>query len=276
VSTDRALVLGGGGLAGIAWETGVLFGLAEAGVDLTNADLVIGTSAGSTVAAQLGSGLPVAQLWERQATPSLQNPELASPGISLPEWMDTIARLGEKYPDPKQLRQAIGTMALATSTVSEDARRNVIRSRLPRHSWPGWDLRIVAVNAHTGDPMIFDRTSGVELVDAVAASCAVPGVWPPATVRDARYIDGGVRTMTNADLAVGYRRVLVLAALAEPEVHRQVLGLERAELIQPDEASLAAFGTDPLDPATRTPAAEAGRVQGTAEATRITALWHNE
>ena len=103
-------------MAGIAWETGVLFGLAEAGADVTGADLVVGTSAGSTVGAQLGSGLPLAQLWARQAEPSLQNPELASPGFSLAEWMDAIARLAERHPDPRQLRRAIGAMALATST----------------------------------------------------------------------------------------------------------------------------------------------------------------
>jgi NTE family protein len=141
VSTDRALVLGGGGLAGIAWETGVLFGLSEAGVDATNADLVIGTSAGSTVAAKMASGLPSQQLRARQADPAHHTPELASPGMSLTEWMDTIARLAEQHPDPTQLRQAIGTMALATSTVTEDSRRTVIATCLPDHSWPAWDLR---------------------------------------------------------------------------------------------------------------------------------------
>jgi NTE family protein len=274
VSTDRALVLGGGGLAGIAWETGVLFGLSEAGVDATIADLVIGTSAGSTVAAQMASGLPLQQLWARQADPAHHTPELASPGLSLTEWMDTIARLAEQHPDPTQLRQAIGTMALATSTATEDSRRAVIAARLPDHSWPAWDLRIVAVNAHTGEPMVFHRGSGAELVDAVTASCAVPGVWPPATVNGARYIDGGVRTMTNADLAAGSRRALILAPLDEPAVHQQVAELARAELIQPDAPSVAAFGTDPLDPATRTPAAKAGRAQGRAEASRIVSLWN--
>jgi NTE family protein len=223
----------------------------------------------------LGSGLPLAQLWARQAEPSQQNPELASPGLPLAEWMDAMARLAERHPDPRQQRQAIGAMALATGTVAEAARRAVIETRLPRHDWPAWDLRIVAVDAHTGDAVVFDRASGVGLVDAVAASCAVPGVWPPATVNGSRYVDGGIRTMTNADLAAGYRRVLVLAALDEPVVHQQLAGLGRAELIQPDQASLAAFGTDPLDPSTRTPAAEAGRAQGSVEAARIADLWHD-
>jgi NTE family protein len=81
--------------------------------------------------------------------------------------------------------------------------------------------------------------------------------------------------MTNADLAAGYQRVLVLAPLDEPAVHDQVAGLGRATLIQPDEASLAAFGSNLLDPSTRTPAAEAGHAQGVAEAARVAALWRD-
>jgi NTE family protein len=171
--------------------------------------------------------------WARQAEPSLQNPELASPGFSLAEWMDAIARLAERHPDPRQLRRAIGAMALATSTVVEEARRAVIQTRLSHHDWPPWDLRIVAVDASTGDPVVFDRAAGVGLVDAVTASCAVPGVWPPATVNGIRYVDGGIRTMTNADLAAGHRRVLVLAPLDEPAVHQQLAGLARASSSSP-------------------------------------------
>jgi NTE family protein len=275
VSRERALVLGGGGVAGIAWETGVLFGLSEAGVDVTGADLVVGTSAGSTVGAQMSSGMPLAEMWARQVEPGRQQPEPAPTGSPLAELMDTMRRLAERHVDPTELRRAIGEVALAASTVDEDVRRAVIAARLPRPDWPARDLRIVAVDAHTGDPIVFDRAAGVGLVDAVAASCAVPGVWPPVTVNGTRYMDGGVRTMTNADLAAGYQRVLVLAPLDEPAVHDQVAGLGRATLIQPDEASLAAFGSNLLDPSTRTPAAEAGHAQGVAEAARVAALWRD-
>jgi len=275
VSRERALVLGGGGVAGIAWETGVLFGLSEAGVDVTGADLVVGTSAGSTVGAQMSSGMPLAEMWARQVEPGRQQPEPAPAGSPLAELMATMSLLAERHVDPKELRRAIGEVALAASTVDEDVRRAVIAARLPRPDWPARDLRIVAVDAHTGDPIVFDRAAGVGLVDAVAASCAVPGVWPPVTVNGTRYVDGGVRTMTNADLAAGYQRVLVLAPLDEPAVHDQVAGLGRAALIQPDEASLAAFGTNLLDPSTRTPAAEAGYAQGVAEAARVAALWRD-
>src|SRR5690348_15882835 len=159
-----------------------------------------------------------------------------------------MTELAERHRDPKELRQAIGAVALAANTVDEDARRAVIEARLPRRDWPARELRIVAVDAGTGEAVGFGQAAGVGLVDAVAASCAVPGVWPPATVNGVRYVDGGVRTKTNADLAAEYRRVHVLAPLEESVVHEQVAGLGRAALIQPDEASLIAFGTDPLDP----------------------------
>ncbi|MGH7747483.1 MAG: patatin-like phospholipase family protein, partial [Candidatus Dormibacteria bacterium] len=135
-------------------------------------------------------------------------------------------------------------------------------------------LSVVAVDARTGAEAVFDAGSGVALVDAVAASCAVPGVWPPVTIGGARYLDGGIRSMTNADLARAYRRVLVVAPMDEPVVHEQLAALPgRAVLVTPDEESLAAFGADVLDPAVRTPAARAGRAQGAREADRVGELW---
>jgi NTE family protein len=271
---ERALVLGGGGLAGIAWQTGILYGLAEAGAQVTEADLVVGTSAGSTVAAQLGSGLPLAELFERQADPARQNEELTPTGMSLEELMLTIAKLLEEVPDPVRRNRRIGELALAAATPPEAARRAVIEARLPKHEWPSWPLSVVAVDVDTGEHVVFDRDSGVELVDAVAASCAVPGVWPPVTIGASRYMDGGARAFTNVDLARAYRRVLVIAPLAEPGFADQLAELTgRVEVVQPDADSLAAFGTEVLDPAVRTPAARAGRAQGRRAAVQISALW---
>jgi NTE family protein len=274
MGTERALVLGGGGLAGIAWQTGILYGLAEAGAEVTEADLVLGTSAGSTVAAQLGGGLPLAELFERQADPARQNEELTPTGMSLEELMLTIAKLLEEVPDPVRRNRRIGELALAAATPPEAARRAVIEARLPKHEWPSWPLSVVAVDVHTGEHIVFDRDSGVELVDAVAASCAVPGVWPPVTIGASRYMDGGARAFTNVDLAGEYRRVLVIAPLAEPDFADRLAQLTgRVEVVQPDADSLAAFGTEVLDPAVRTPAARAGRAQGRRAAAQISALW---
>jgi NTE family protein len=182
--------------------------------------------------------------------------------------------------DPAEVRRAVGKLALAAETVSEADRRAVIEARLPVHDWPSRRLVIVAVDAETGEPRRFDRESGVSLVDAVAASCAVPGIWPPVTIDGRRYVDGGVRSAENADYATGYTRVTVVAPLGVDSplpMEKPLLtvldelrtaGAEVA-LITPDEGSLAAVGANPLDPATRTPAAEAGCAQGAA----LTLAW---
>lgn len=274
--TGRALVLGGGGVAGIAWATGVLAGLARSGVDVADADLVVGTSAGSAVAAQLGSGLSWDELFRRQADPEAQNPELTPAGVSVPEVLERWFGLAAETPDPGELRRRVGAMALEAETVSEAARHAVIEARLPVHTWPDRQLKIVMVDAHTGEPWIVDRNSGVGLVDAVAASCAVPAIWPPVTIGGARYVDGGVRTMVNADLAEGHDRVLIVAPMVDPALEEQVASLRRTarvELITPDDKSTAAMGEDALDPATRTPAAHAGRDQGRQAAAAVAAVW---
>jgi NTE family protein len=290
MTTPWALVLGGGGLAGIAWETGVLHAFAEQGLDVATAGYVLGTSAGATVAGQLASGLPVADLYGRQVDPARQNAELA-PEVPIEELTALWASLAEvpgaeesgaeesgaeesgaeesgagvPGAGPEGNARRLGAAALAAATVPEAARREVIAARLPVHEWPSWELAITGVDAQTGRLRVFDRDSGVALVDAVAASCAVPCIWPPVTIGADRYIDGGVRSTANADLAAGYERVLILAPLPDPTVEEQAAALRaRADvhLIVPDEAATAVFGLNPLDPAIRTPCAEAGYRQG--------------
>ncbi|HEY8046248.1 MAG TPA: patatin-like phospholipase family protein [Streptosporangiaceae bacterium] len=278
-AAQRALVLGGGGLSGIAWETGVLAGLAAAGADVSLADFVLGTSAGATVAAQLGSGLPLAGLFERQTVPALQSAELAPDIGRVAELMESWQQLPLEYPDPAGLRREVGQRALAAATVPEAERRAVIAGRLPRHSWPTRKLAVVAVEAHTGDVRVFDKDSGADLVDAVTASCAIPGIWPPVTIGAGRYIDGGTRSAVNADLAAGYQRVLILAPMADPPLDEQVAGLTRAAgagsvlVLAPDDESLAAMGINPLDPAVRAPVAQAGYAQGERAAAGVARLW---
>ncbi|MEV6879016.1 patatin-like phospholipase family protein [Amycolatopsis sp. NPDC051128] len=270
----QALVLGGGGVAGIAWTTGLLAGLADRGQDLTGADLIVGTSAGAAVAAQVTSGLPPAELFARQAEPARQTPEIPV-DIDFEKFAADFGGALTGATTPAEVRRGVGQLALSAETVSEVDRRAVIEARLPSHDWPERRLVIVAVDAETGEPRRFDRASGVSLVDAVAASCAVPGVWPPVTIDGRRYVDGGVRSAENADYAAGSTRITVVAPLgldsplpAEKPLltvldELRAAGAEVA-LITPDEASVAAIGQNPLDPSTRTPAAEAGRAQGAA------------
>jgi NTE family protein len=185
-----ALVMGGGGIAGIAWHTGVLLGLSESGADPSGADMLIA-------------------------------------------------------------------------------------SRLVGDDWPNRPRLVLVVEATTGMRRVLGRSSGVDLVDAVAASSAVPGVWPPVTLDGARYIDGGVWSLTNSDLASGHDRVLVLAPIVDPSVAAELAGLGpavRTQVVRPDAGSLEAFGSDVLDPAVREPLARAGLAQGRVEADRVREL----
>ncbi|GGU64776.1 patatin [Streptomyces albospinus] len=277
MANERALVLGGGGVAGIAWMTGVLAGLADAGAQVGDAEYLLGTSAGSVVAAQIASGAPLAALYRTQVEPALQSRELQPREGALTELFEFGEKLDTEVFDPRERRRRMGEMALAADTVPEPDRLAVIEARLPSHSWPERPLDIIALDASTGETRRFDRASGVSLVSAVAASCAVPGVWPPVTIGDARYIDGGIRSLTNLDLAAGHSRVLVIAPMPDPVLEADAAAIAehgRIEVITPDEAARAAFGTDPLVPTTRTPSGHAGFAQGRALARTVTALWN--
>jgi NTE family protein len=299
---EVALVLGGGGAAGNAWEIGVIAGLAEAGLDMTEAaDLVVGTSAGATAAAQVRSGIPPAELLASVLSPPVQpvgqNRE-RPPSLPMARVFERMRAIGAAATSAADLRRAMGAFGLESDSIlgpGAGQRRAMVAARLPRREWPERPMIVVAVNAHTGELAAFDRDSGVELVDAVAASTALPGLVPTVSINGARYIDGGVRSPDNADLASGYANVVVLSPLGgrsqtPPEAGQfeglgrppewgvdlasQVAALRkqgsRVEVITPDADSRAAMGTNQMDPATRIPAARAGFAQGRQEATRVT------
>lgn len=273
MTLTRALVLGGGGLAGIAWETGVLAGLASAGADVTGADLLVGTSAGSMVGAWIAGGGPAGDLYRRLTESPLPGEDLV-PTATLDDMTRMFVELARAGRTGKSWRRRVGARALAAETLPESARRDVIASRLPVREWPATDLAIVAVDANTGEPRVFRRDSGAELVDAVTASCALPLLWPPVTVGGSRYVDGGIRSVTNADLAEGYDRVLILAPVTDHALRGQAAGLRkkgRVHVIKLDPDAVT--GRDLRDPATRVPAANAGHAQGVAEAATVASLW---
>lgn len=274
----RALVLGGGGVTGVAWETGMLAGLAGAGVDLTGADLVVGTSAGSVVAAQITSGRTLDALYAAQQ--EVDGAEIAATmrvgNLARYVWLALTSRSAEAY------RARLGRASLRARTVPAEARRKVIEARLAGADWPQRRVVITAVDADSGEFVTFDPDSGVSLVDAVGASCAVPLVWPPVAIGDRRYVDGGVRSTANADLASGYARVVVLAPLTGgggrvPSVARQADELRAAGadvvVVSPDQAAKAAIGRNPLDPARRPGAARAGHAQAAAEVDAVRKVW---
>lgn len=175
---DTALVLGAGGVTGTAWETGILHGLAKAGVDLSTADLIVGSSAGAIVGAQLASGLvAIGDLYERQlAEPESEKGAAARLG---PVTVLRYARAVLSSRTPDEYGRKLGALARDSrpgATAAE--RREAIASRLPSPEWPERHLLITVVDATTGALHTFDRTGTVALTDAVTASCAVPAVWP--------------------------------------------------------------------------------------------------
>jgi NTE family protein len=275
-----ALVLGGGGITGIAWEIGVLAGLAEAGVDLTGADLVVGTSAGSVVGAQVTSGADLEMLFARQLEPPADEKVARMTRAALARYAWAVLRSRGK---DVEFRRRVGALALAAEqaglTPTEQERLDVIGSRLVSREWPDRDLRITAVDAETGEFRVLDRTSGVPLLLAVAASCAVPGVYPPVTIDGRRYVDGGMRSAANADLAEGYDRVVVLAPIPRgvgplSSVDAQVTGMvARVAVVSPDEASRRAIGRNVLDPAARAGSARAGRAQAAGATAEVAEAW---
>lgn len=266
------LVLAGGGVAGIAWETGFLLGICDespsAAGKLFDADVVLGTSAGATVAAQISGGVGLAELFERQVAG--ESFEIL-PDVGVDELLGLFEEAARQRDlTATQRLQLIGKRALSARTVSEEVRRSVIAKRLPSHDWPSRLLLVPAIDVDTGERVVFDRHSGVGLVDAVAASCAVPGAWPCVTIGTRRYMDGGVGSSANLDVVRDAETLVMLAPTVEPGP--SPLGGSLADeaaahdgrvfSVFADKASLRAFGSNPLDPACRAPSANAGREQG--------------
>jgi NTE family protein len=304
VHRNVALVLGGGGAAGNAWLIGIIAGLAEAGLDMTEAaDLVIGTSSGATAAAQVRSGIPPAELLTSVLSPPVQpvgQKREQPPSLPMATVFERMRAIGAAATSAADLRRAMGAFGLESDAIlgpaAAEQRRAMVAARLPRLEWPDRPMIVVAVNAHTGELAAFDRDSGVELVDAVTAATALPGMVPTHSINGARYVNGGVRSADNADLASGYANVVVLTPLSErsePLPPGQFEGLRRSpewgndlasqvealrkqgsrvEVITPDADSRAAMGTNQMDPATRIPAVLAGFAQGKQEATHVTFL----
>jgi NTE family protein len=278
VMDRRALVLGGGGITGIAWATGMIAGLAWLGIDLAEADVIIGTSAGSVVGTDIACGQEPEALYQAQLAPPAPEPA-ARVG-----W-DFIGRLlwdVHTSPDPRRARARIGRWALAVPTMSEADRRKVFEARLPASVWPSRALRVTAVDARTGQFAAFGSAGEASLVDAVGASCAVPGVWPPVTIGGRRFMDGGMRTVANADLAFGYERVVIVAPVAVgmgfmASAGRQAAALTaagaRVALVRPDRAAVRAIGRNVLDVSRRAAAARAGRTQAATEGPAVRAVW---
>jgi NTE family protein len=277
MSGRAGLVLGGGGISGAAWEIGMIAGLKEAGVDLTTADLVVGTSAGAVVGAQILSGVPIEDLYERYLRPPAGEVAVRLGLGNLGRFLALMLLPGNE----RGVRARVGRAALRARTMTEAARKGIIAGRLPVHEWPERDLRITAVDALSGELVVFTRDDGVELVDAVAASSAVPMIYPAITINGRRYVDGGVRSVANADLATGCDPVVVLAPLRAALRRRQRVDAQLQSLgqgitsivVSADATARKAMGRQALDPAFRAASARAGRAQAPLAAGRVAEVW---
>jgi NTE family protein len=292
-SSTRALVLAGGGAAGNAWELGLIAGLADARVDVTEADLIIGTSAGSTVAAQITSGTRPAELYAAILAEVPQRPagDAGSDGkrarrFSGPDYLQWSNAIIAAAEDASDMRRRMGAAALEmdASDGSHQTRwRDIVAARLPSRHWPPQPVLITAVDARTGEPVVFDRHSGIDLVDAVAASTSA---MRPYRIGEDRYLNGGYRRSENADLAAGCGRVLVLSPFGGRSRMPLEWGMDLAtqvdelracgsqvETVFPDGGAGDVFDANALDPATRAQAARGGYDQGRGLAELLAEFW---
>jgi NTE family protein len=281
------LVLAGGGYAASAWELGLITGMADAGLEVRNADLFVGTSSGSRVALHLASGDAHEDAFQRRLQPGPPSSE-RPPVVDWVGLRDGVARAQQAGGSPTEILRRIGSLALAAASgTSGSSRRKIVAAQLPMETWPEKRVLIATVNADTGERRAFDRNSGIDLVNAVIATTASFG-WPPTLFQGEHYIDGGFYSTDNADLATGCDRVMILALQRPPEIPSlSVVSLDETvktlqdkgawvEVIQPDETTLAALAATGgvLNPAISAPAARAGRLQGgRIVSERISSFW---
>ncbi|MEU9190513.1 patatin-like phospholipase family protein [Streptomyces sp. NPDC048484] len=177
----RALVLGGGGAVGVGWQTGLLAGLREAGVDMTGTEAVVGTSAGALAGALLSSGRDVTDALTALAAlgQSIDRHALAAGS----ETFQGARRQASLDTDPQQALKAIGRAAREAKTLDEDVYLRLFGT-LDDAVWPT-GFRCTAVDIATGDLVVWDQNSDVPLLHAVASSCVVPGLFPTVTINRA-------------------------------------------------------------------------------------------
>ena len=292
---SRAVVLGGGASLGRAMHWGLSAGFLEAGLDLRNADLMIGTSAGAIMGAYLALGED-----PRLSPTPIHPPSASPPSTNANAALEQLAVACAKAVTsscPEEEWKAIWRAALAPDTVLDTVDENAAVTRptiaaLNGRPWPA-NFRAAAVNAFTGQLQLWGPSSRVPLDRAVASSSALPGVWPPITLGGGRYIDGGVRSMLNADLAKGAERVVVISCFdlspslraSEPvkvlnvalneEIEQLRAQGSSVELITPDKEFLvlSEYGAKMFD-ASRVPAAyEIAKAQTRREIDRIHNIW---
>ncbi|MFC0040813.1 patatin-like phospholipase family protein [Actinomadura rayongensis] len=274
----RALVLGGG--AGIAapWEAGLIEGFRRAGTDLGTADLIVGTAWGSFVGACLAAGADLNRAMDDVFAADRAQRGPAGNDLLL----DKVLRLLSDRSVPRRTRrQRIGEITRRPEVVARAHRLDLIIDCLPVREWPVRPLRLAAVDADSGDRVVWDRHSGVPLAPAVRASASWPSEFPPTEIDGRRYMDGGMFSATNADLAHGCDRLVVLSPMRHV-VPARTLDRELASLgdvdvtvIGPDQITVDLFTLTLSEPNIPESAYEAGLRQAADEAEKINATWED-
>jgi NTE family protein len=284
----RALVLSGGGPLAVAWESGLLAGLAKVGFRPEGADFILGTSAGAIVGAQIAAGADPADL----AASILAEMTGIRPAGTATFAPDAVARLPALFaqahgaPDnPAAARAEVGAVALAAATESEADCVARFALVLRAADWPGQPFGCAVVDAEDGSVHILTRDCGAPLNHVVAASCSLPGLSPPISIGRRRYMDGGFASTANADLMAGYDQVLVIAFRPlgaggdrmQARLARQVAALRESgtdvHAILSDPANQAAIGANGMDVRRRPHVVRAAMMQGEADAARAGAFW---
>ncbi|MGI8556810.1 MAG: patatin-like phospholipase family protein [Solirubrobacteraceae bacterium] len=277
------LVLGGGGVLGEAWMNGALAGIEDgAGIDLREVDVLVGTSAGSIVAANLAAGRSPRRPQRRDADAG----QPAQAGVGAPRrlLMRGAAPLRGRvipYEAPAgALLRATVLRGLPRGTRTlERLERSLERAQI---EFDG-RLRVVCVELRTGRRVVFGAPAAptAPVSRAVVASCSIPGYFEPVEIGGREYVDGGVHSPVNLDAApAGHgTKVLCLAplaglqlALASPlrllraRLGAELVGFERrgarVSLIAPWSAAAAPMARDLMDDAQRAFVHAAGYAQG--------------
>jgi len=282
---------------GIGWEAGLLVGLAGNGVDAKKADAVIGTSAGSVVGFTVASGgdLTAATSLVRGANQPASAAPLPAAANAQQQVDQLIAALSEAAANPEmadRVRVEMGRMAISADTISEAEWLETF-STFAGADWPA-AFSCTAVSTGDGSFRVWDKAAGVDPQLAIASSCAVPGVFPPVTIGESRWMDGGGRDILNADVAAGHEVVLAVSCLPleiPPEFSTPAFdalfaatraqldslraGGSKAETIVPGQEMLeiSGAGANLMDFTRTADAYEAGLRQGKVEAARLAGFW---
>jgi len=293
-SPTRAVVLGGGGAVGVGWQIGLLTGLREAGVDLAGAEAILGTSAGALVGALLASGRDVADALGSLAAlgQNIDRDSLTAGNDAFLSAMRNLSemRLASPGTDPRPELSAIGRAAQKASMLAEDVYLGLFGT-LDGTAWPS-AFRCTAIDADTGDLVVWDQESGVPLVHAIASSCVIPALFPVVTINGRRYMDGGILSHLNA---TAVPRTDVVVVLSAHPLGSQAAGLDRglaaseatanAELaqlretrqlvaVEPDFSDLTVTEDQMMDPSVAIQAFRIGTRQAERQAAAIQAAWN--